>query len=154
MRPSKHKKSFSDCLKGMELLNVILNALTGQRSLNSWSSSEGWSAERVITWALNGVYCNFWTYPSLGFRTTLESLGPNAGFIERACKLLPRLTDASGCESTCHSDPVKRTSPLSEFARGICFREVILNGRFMRAWFSSLRLRMGRRPPYFLGTRK
>ncbi len=53
--PPKHTKSCSDCMKGAECSMQIFSALTEQSVFNSWSSSEGGSAGRVITWALNGV---------------------------------------------------------------------------------------------------
>ncbi len=51
-----------------------------------------------MAWALNGVESTFVMQPSLGFRMTLESLGPNsrqAGLMERACRSPTHLTDAS-----------------------------------------------------------
>ncbi len=75
----------------------ILGALTGP-SRDSWLPVGGKNAENVMTWALNGVESTLGTSPSIGFRTTLESLGPNSrqtGLAERACRSPIRLTDAS-----------------------------------------------------------
>ncbi len=63
-----------------------------------WLPAVGEKAESAMTWVLNGVKSTLGTLPSLGFRTTLESLGRNsrqAGFMERACRSPTCLTDAN-----------------------------------------------------------
>ncbi len=50
----------------------------GQSRDNSWLPVEGENSESAMTWALNGVESTLGTQPSLGFRMTLESLGPNS----------------------------------------------------------------------------
>ncbi len=67
VRPPKHTKSCSDCLKGAE-------RSTGQSRFKPWPCSEGGSTERVIICALNGVESILGMKPCLGFRMILESI--------------------------------------------------------------------------------
>ncbi len=66
-----------------------------QGFLAAWQ--EGESAESVMTRALNGVESTLGTWPSLGFRTTLESLGPNSR--------QAGLTEGASMSPTCLTDP-------------------------------------------------
>ncbi len=73
-----------------------LRALTGQSRDNSWPPIKGENAESTMTWASEWSGVDHWAI--LGFRTTLESLGPNsrqAGLMERACKSPTRFTVAN-----------------------------------------------------------
>ncbi len=92
----KPTKSCSDLLYEAERSMYTLRALTGQSRDNSWPPVKGENAESTMTWALNGVELE-WS-GVLGFRTTLESLGPNsrqAGLMERACRSPTRFTVAN-----------------------------------------------------------
>ncbi len=95
MRPPKQTKGCSFCLNGTK------------HSIFIESSSEGGSAESVITCALNGVESTLGIYPCLGLRSTLESLGLNSrqvGLTESACKSPIRLTDANANSRAAFSD--------------------------------------------------